>query len=69
MNKNTQSITIKTNKPVVVISVEEYESMKETIELLTLYPELQSELQAERKKIDAGKHITLGDYKAKYKLR
>ncbi|MBE0481672.1 MAG: hypothetical protein IBX68_11930 [Dehalococcoidia bacterium] len=69
MNKNMQSVTIKADKPVIVISVEEYENMKETIALLTQYPDLASELRAERKKIEVGKYIMLSDYKSKHKLR
>lgn len=62
-----RSVTIKGDKPLIVISVEEYENMKETLELLTLYPDMLKELQEERKKIEKGEFITLSDYKAKYK--
>lgn len=69
MDKHIQSVTIKADKSVIVISVEEYENMKETIALLAHFPDSASELRAERNKIDAGKHITLVDYKSKHKLR
>jgi PHD/YefM family antitoxin component YafN of YafNO toxin-antitoxin module len=68
MNKNAKSVTIKVDKPVVVISVDEYESMKETIELLSLYPGLLRELRGEHSKIDGRKSITLRDYKEKHNL-
>ena len=61
-----RSVTIKGDKPLTVISVEEYENMKETLELLTLYPDMLKELQEERKKIEKGEFITLSDYRAKY---
>ena len=63
-----QTITIKSNKPLIVISVEEYENMKETIELLSLYPDLLNELKTERKQIEKGDFITVRDYKKKYKV-
>jgi PHD/YefM family antitoxin component YafN of YafNO toxin-antitoxin module len=43
------TITIKSKKPMVIISLEEYESMKETIQLLTLNPNLPKELKEEQK--------------------
>jgi len=64
-----RSVTIKGDKPLIVISVEEYENMKETLELLALYPDLLKELQEERRKIEKGELITLRDYRAKYKKR
>jgi PHD/YefM family antitoxin component YafN of YafNO toxin-antitoxin module len=67
MHKNTQSVTIKSSKPLVVISVEEYENMKETLDLLAQYPELLEELKKEAGRVRRGKYITLSDYKAKYK--
>lgn len=57
-----RSVTIKGDKPLIVISVEEYENMKETLELLALYPDLLKELQEERRKIEKGEFITLKDY-------
>jgi PHD/YefM family antitoxin component YafN of YafNO toxin-antitoxin module len=67
MHKNTQSVTIKSNKPLIVISVEEYENMKETLYLLAQYPGLLEELKNEQKKVRSGKYTALSDYKAKYK--
>jgi PHD/YefM family antitoxin component YafN of YafNO toxin-antitoxin module len=69
MEKNMRSVTIKGDKPLIVISVEEYENMKETLELLAFYPDLLKELQEERRKIEKGEFITLRDYRAKYKKR
>ena len=69
MEKNMRSVTIKGDKPLIVISVEEYENMKETLELLALHPDLLKELQEERKKIEKGEFITLRDYRAKHKKR
>jgi PHD/YefM family antitoxin component YafN of YafNO toxin-antitoxin module len=63
-----RSFTIKGDKALVVISVDEYENMKETIELLSLNPELLNELKKERKKMERGEFVTLKDYKKKYKL-
>ena len=63
------TITIKSNKPMVIISLEEYESMKETIQLLTANPNLPRELKKERKKIERGDYISFEDFKKKYKVK
>lgn len=63
------TITLKSNKPVVAISIDEYESMKETIELLSTNPHLLEELQKERKKIDKGNFISLNEFKKNYKVK
>jgi PHD/YefM family antitoxin component YafN of YafNO toxin-antitoxin module len=63
------TITIKTNKPMVIISLTEYESMKETIRLLTENPNLPKELKKERKKIERGDYISFEDFKKKYKVK
>jgi PHD/YefM family antitoxin component YafN of YafNO toxin-antitoxin module len=63
------TITIKSKKPMVIISLEEYESMKETIQLLTLNPNLPKELREERKKIERGDYISFEDFKKKYKVK
>jgi PHD/YefM family antitoxin component YafN of YafNO toxin-antitoxin module len=63
------TITIKTNKPMVIISLKEYESMKETIQLLTENPNLPKELKKERKKIEEGDYISFEDFKKKYKVK
>ena len=63
------TITIKSKKPLVVIPVEEYESMKETIELLSASPRLLEELREERRKMKRGDFISFEDFKRKYKAR
>ncbi|PIU68364.1 MAG: hypothetical protein COS84_01175 [Armatimonadetes bacterium CG07_land_8_20_14_0_80_40_9] len=63
------TITIKSNKPIVAIPIDEYESMKETIELLSTNPSLLEELQKERVEIEKGNFISFDDFKKKYKVR
>jgi PHD/YefM family antitoxin component YafN of YafNO toxin-antitoxin module len=63
------TITIKSGKPLVVIPVEEYESMKETIALLSANPRLPEELSEERRKMEKGSYVSLEDFKRKYKVR
>jgi PHD/YefM family antitoxin component YafN of YafNO toxin-antitoxin module len=63
------TITLKSNKPMVIISLEEYEGMKETIELLTQNPDLPKALKEERKKIERGDYITFEEFKKKYKVK
>ena len=63
------TITIKSDKPIVAISVEDYESMKETIELLSANPCLAGELKKERKKMNKGQFITLSEFKKKYEVK
>lgn len=46
-----------------------YESMKETIQLLTENPNLPKELKKERKKIERGDYISFEDFKKKYKIK
>ena len=64
-----QTITIRSDKPMVIIPIEEYEDMKETIELLSTNPNLRLELTEEGKKIEEGDYITYEDFKEKYKIR
>lgn len=64
-----QTITIRSDKPMVIIPIEEYENMKETIELLSINPNLRLELTEEGKKIEEGDYITYEDFKEKYKIR
>jgi len=45
-----QTITIRSDRPMVIIPIEEYEDMKETIELLSINPNLRLELTEEGKK-------------------
>jgi len=64
-----KTITIKSKKPLIVITAEEYEGMKETIELLSRNPRLADELKKEREEMDKGKYITLRDIKKRYRIR
>ena len=52
------TLTIKSDKPVVVISVEEYESLLETIEILS-NPSLIKDIELARKEFREGKTISL----------
>jgi PHD/YefM family antitoxin component YafN of YafNO toxin-antitoxin module len=63
------TITIKSNKPMVIISLEEYEGLKESIRLLTQNPNLPKELREERKKIERGEFVSFEDFKKKYKVK
>ena len=63
------TITLKSNKPMVIISLEEYEGMKETIQLLAQNPNLPEELKEERRKIERGDFISFEDFKKKYKVK
>jgi PHD/YefM family antitoxin component YafN of YafNO toxin-antitoxin module len=63
------TLTIKSKKPLLVIPLEEYESMRETIELLSANPRLPQELREIRKRMDKGESISLDDFKKKYKVR
>lgn len=63
------SITIKSNKPLVVIPAEEYESMKETLELLAANPHLPDLLERERQKVAEGKYITWTEFKKKNQIK
>lgn len=62
------TITLKSNKPMVIISLEEYEGMRETIQLLAQNPNLPEELKEERRKIERGDFISFEDFKKKYKV-
>jgi PHD/YefM family antitoxin component YafN of YafNO toxin-antitoxin module len=63
------TITIKSNKPMVIISLEEYEGLKESIRLLTQNPNLPKELREEREKIEKGEYISFEDFKKKYEVK
>ena len=63
------TVTIKSNKPLVVIPIKEYEGMKETIELLSRDPHLPKQLRAERKKMDKGDFVSLEDFKKKHRVQ
>ncbi|CAG0944958.1 hypothetical protein ANRL1_02038 [Anaerolineae bacterium] len=63
------SIVIKSAKPFVVIPVEEYESMKETLALLAANVNLPKELEEQRRRIAKGESITWREFKTKYKVK
>ncbi len=63
------NITIKSDKPVVLIPIEQYESMKETIRLLSNNPNLPKELRKKRREMDKGQVISFDDFKKKYKIK
>ncbi len=63
------SITIQSDKPFVVLPVEEFESMKETLELLAANPNLLEELEQERRSIAKGKVVTWTEFKKKHRVR
>jgi PHD/YefM family antitoxin component YafN of YafNO toxin-antitoxin module len=69
MSTQLKTIKITSNKPIVIITADEYEGMKETIELLSRNPRLADELKKEREEMDTGKYITLKDIKRRYKIR
>ncbi|MCF7809666.1 hypothetical protein K9N50_01620 [bacterium] len=56
------TITIKSDKPMVLISLEEYESMKETIEILS-NPELVKDIEQAHKDYKEGKTVSWEDLK------
>lgn len=64
-----KTLTIKCNKPVVAIPFEDYESMKETIELLSANPRLADELAKDRARIEKGQFIELSDLKKKFGIK
>ena len=63
------TLTIKSDKPLVVIPADEYESMKETLELLAANPNLPAELADIRRNIAKGNFITWKEFKKKYKVK
>jgi PHD/YefM family antitoxin component YafN of YafNO toxin-antitoxin module len=60
------TITIKTDKPMVLIPIDEYEGLKETIELLAANPKLPEEIKKIKAAMKKGKKISLADLKKKY---
>jgi PHD/YefM family antitoxin component YafN of YafNO toxin-antitoxin module len=69
MSTQLKTIKIKSDKPIVIITAEEYEGMKETIELLSQNPNLPAELRREREKMEKGDYITLRDYKKRCRIK
>ena len=63
------SITIKSTKPLVVIPADEYESMKETLDLLSANLNLLEELEQERRAVARGNFITWSEFRKKYKVK
>ncbi len=63
------SITIKSDKPMVVIPADEYESMKETLELLVANPDLPKQLSRERQNIAEGKFVPWKEFKKKHRVK
>jgi len=63
------TITIKTQKAMALIPMAEYESLKETVELLAQNPKLAGELARIRQAMERGKAISLEDFKKKYRVR
>ena len=53
----------------VVISTEEYESMKETLELLTANPRLPQELEEQRRAVVKGDYVTWREFKKNHKVK
>jgi PHD/YefM family antitoxin component YafN of YafNO toxin-antitoxin module len=62
------TITIKVDKPMVLISIDEYEGMMETIELLAANPKLPEDIKKIRAAMKKGKKISLSDLKKKYRV-
>jgi len=60
------TIKIDSDKPVVVIPIDEYEAMKETIDILSSYPDIVEELKKERKKIEQGDFIDYEEFKKRH---
>ena len=63
------TITIKSKKPMVLIPIDEYESMKETMEIIDINPGIARELKKEHAKIEKGEYISLDDFKKKHAKR
>ncbi len=57
-----QTLTIKSDKPMVLISSEEYDAMRETIEILS-DPDLMKDIKEARKALREGKTISWKDLK------
>jgi len=53
----------------VVIPIEEYESMKETIEILEINPNIAGELRKEHERIETGDYISFDAFKKKHGIR
>jgi PHD/YefM family antitoxin component YafN of YafNO toxin-antitoxin module len=67
--KIMHTITIKSQKPMVVIPMDEYESLRETIMLLSANPKLPAELKRIRRQMEEGRSISLEEFKKKHRVR
>ncbi|MBU1261531.1 hypothetical protein KJ640_01045 [bacterium] len=63
------TVTIKSDKHKVIIPMEEYAGMKETIELLDQNPNLAYELKEERRQMEAGEYISYEEFKKNYGVK
>ena len=62
------TLTIKSDKPMVLIPVEEYDSLRETIEILS-NPALVRDIRRGLKDIEEGKTVKLSELRRKYRKR
>lgn len=63
------TITIKTQKAMALIPMAEYESLRETIMLLSANPKLPGELKKIRRQMEEGRAVSLEEFKKKHKVR
>ena len=64
-----ETITIKSDRPMVILPMEEYEGMRETLGLLAHNHNLVQELKEERKRMEQGECISYKEFKEKYKVK
>ena len=62
------TLTIKSDKPMVLIPVEEYDSLRETIEILS-DKKLMRAIEKGRKEFEEGKTVKLSELRRKYRKR
>ncbi|MCK4244335.1 MAG: hypothetical protein KAX20_01775 [Candidatus Omnitrophica bacterium] len=62
------TITIKSDKPMVLIPIEDYESIKETMEILQTNPNIARELRKEHGRIEKGDYISFDEFKKKHDI-
>jgi PHD/YefM family antitoxin component YafN of YafNO toxin-antitoxin module len=62
------TITIKSSRPMVLISAAAYDGLTETVALLSANPALPAELKAVKAEMKHGQHITLQDFRKKYQV-
>ena len=61
------TININSKKPLVLIPLEDYEGMLETIEILAGSPNILNELKKEKKEFNKGNYIIYPETKKRYK--